>query len=142
MSYLFKAYIFIIFLFSSAYYTGQKITFVNEFGNELKFKKVIFQNQFRKDTFNTNRKGVILLKSLNNYDTISINFAGKTYIQSQLELRKKNFLFQVSNKKNESLPVFVTSTSSSTQLPTGMKELNHQVVKSSEILNSNARLEN
>ena len=138
MSYLFKAYLFIIFLFSSAYYTGQKITFVNEFGNAIKSKKVIFQNQFRKDTFTTNRKGDILLKSLNNYDTISINFAGKTYIQSQLELSKKNFLFQISNNKNQPLPVFVTSTSSSTQLPTGMKELNHQVVKSNEILNSNA----
>ncbi|MEK9619607.1 MAG: TonB-dependent receptor [Flavobacteriales bacterium] len=138
MSYLFKAYIFLIFLFSTACYTGQKITFVNEFGNAIKSKKVIFQNQFIKDTFTTNRKGVILLKSLNIYDTISINFAGKTYIQSQLELSKKNFLFQISNNKNQSLPVFVTSTSSSTQLPTGMKELNHQVVKSSEILNSNA----
>ena len=138
MSYLFKAYIFLIFLFSTACYTGQKITFVNEFGNAIKSKKVIFQNQFIKDTFTTNKKGVILLKSLNIYDTISINFAGKTYIQSQLELRKKNFLFQISNNKNQSLPVFVTSTSSSTQLPTGMKELNHQVVKSSEILNSNA----
>ena len=138
MSYLFKAYIFLIFLFSTACYTGQKITFVNEFGNAIKSKKVIFQNQFIKDTFTTNRKGVILLKSLNIYDTISINFAGKTYIQSQLELRKKNFLFQISNNKNQSLPVFVTSTSSSTQLPTGMKELNHQVVKSNEILNSNA----
>ena len=138
MSYLFKAYLFIIFLFSSAYYSGQKITFVNEFGNAIKSKKVIFQNQVRKDTFTTNRKGVILLKSLNNYDTISINFAGKTYIQSQLELSKKNFLFRISNNKNQPLPVFVTSTSSSTQLPTGMKELNHQVVKSNEILNSNA----
>ena len=138
MSYLFKAYIFLIFLFSTACYTGQKITFVNEFGNAIKSKKVIFQNRFIKDTFTTNRKGVILLKSLNIYDTISINFAGKTYIQSQLELRKKNFLFQISNNKNQSLPVFVTSTSSSTQLPTGMKELNHQVVKSNEILNSNA----
>ena len=138
MSYLFKAYIFLIFLFSTACYTGQKITFVNEFGNAIKSKKVIFQNQFIKDTFTTNRKGVILLKSLNIYDTISINFAGKTYIQSQLELSKKNFLFQISNNKNQSLPVFVTSTSSSTQLPTGMKELNHQVVKSNEILNSNA----
>lgn len=138
MSYLFKSYIFLIFIFSSAYYTGQKITFVNEFGNAIKSKKVIFQNQFRKDTFTTNRKGVILLKSLNNYDTISINFAGKTHIQSQLDLSEKNFLFQVSNKKNQSLPVFVTSISSSTQLPTGMKELNHQVVKSNEILNSNA----
>ena len=138
MSNLFKAYFFLIFLFSSAYYTGQKITFVNEFGNELKFKKVVFQNQFRKDTFTTNRKGVVLLKSLNNYDTISINFAGKTYIQSHLELIEKNFLFQIPNNKDQSLPVFVTSTSSSTQLPTGMKELNHQVVKSSEILNSNA----
>lgn len=138
MSYLFKAYLFIIFLFSSAYYTGQKITFVNEFGNAIKSKKVIFQNQFRKDTFTTNRKGYILLKSLNNYDTISINFAGKTYIQSQLELSKKNFLFQISNNKNQPLPVFVTSTSSSTQLTTGMKELNHQTVKSNEILNSNA----
>ena len=77
MSYLFKAYLFIIFLFLSAYYTGQKITFVNEFGNAIKSKKVIFQNQFRKDTFTTNRKGVISLKSLNNYDSISINFAGK-----------------------------------------------------------------
>jgi hemoglobin/transferrin/lactoferrin receptor protein len=138
LSYLFKAYIFLIFLFSTACYTGQKITFVNEFGNAIKSKKVIFQNQFIKDTFTTNRKGVILLKSLNIYDTISINFAGKTYIQSQLELSKKNFLFQISNNKNQSLPVFVTSTSSSTQLPTGMKELNHQVVKSNEILNSNA----
>ena len=138
MSYLFKAYLFIIFLFSSAYYSGQKITFVNEFGNAIKSKKVIFQNQFIKDTFTTNRKGDILLKSLNIYDTISINFAGKTYIQSQLELSKKNFLFQISNNKNQPLPVFVTSTSSSTQLPTGMKELNHQVVKSNEILNSNA----
>jgi hemoglobin/transferrin/lactoferrin receptor protein len=138
LSYLFKSYIFLIFIFSSAYYTGQKITFVNEFGNAIKSKKVIFQNQFRKDTFTTNRKGVILLKSLNNYDTISINFAGKTHIQSQLDLSEKNFLFQVSNKKNQSLPVFVTSISSSTQLPTGMKELNHQVVKSNEILNSNA----
>ena len=138
MSYLFKAYIFLIFLFSTACYTGQKITFVNEFGNAIKSKKVIFQNQFIKDTFTTNRKGVILLKSLNIYDTISINFAGKTYIQSQLELSKKNFLFLISNNKNQSLPVFVTSTSSSTQLPTGMKELNHQVVKSNEILNSNA----
>ena len=138
MSYLFKAYIFLIFLFSTACYTGQKITFVNEFGNAIKSKKVIFQNQFRKDTFTTNKKGVIFLKSKNNYDTISINFTGKTYIQSQLELRKKNFLFQISNNKNQSLPVFVTSTSSSTQLPTGMKELNHQVVKSNEILNSNA----
>ena len=137
MSYLFKPYIFIIFLFSSTYYTGQKITFVNAFGNALKSKKVVFQNQFRKDTFNTSRKGVILLKSLNKYDTISINFAGKTYIQSQLELRKKNFLFQIPQNKDQSLPVFVTSTSSSTQLPTGMKELNHQVVKSNEILNSN-----
>ena len=138
MSYLFKAYIFLIFLFSTACYTGQKITFVNEFGNAIKSKKVIFQNQFIKDTFTTNKKGVILLKSLNIYDTISINFAGKTYIQSQLELSKKNFLFQISNNKNQPLPVFVTSTSSSTQLPTGMKELNHQVVKSNEILNSNA----
>jgi hemoglobin/transferrin/lactoferrin receptor protein len=138
LSYLFKAYIFLIFLFSSAYYIGQKITFVNEFGNAIKSRKVIFQNQLRKDTFTTNRKGFILLKSLNNYDTISINFAGKTFIQSQLELIEKNFLFQISNKKNQSLPVFVTSTSSSTQLPTGMKELNHQVVKSNEILNSNA----
>jgi len=46
LSNLFKAYFFLISLFSSAYYTGQKITFVNEFGNELKFKKVVFQNQF------------------------------------------------------------------------------------------------
>ena len=137
MSYLFKPYILIIFLLPSAFYTGQKITFVNAFGNALKSKKVVFQNQFRKDTFNTSRKGVILLKSLNKYDTISINFAGKTYIQSQLELRKKNFLFQIPQNKDQSLPVFVTSTSSSTQLPTGMKELNHQVVKSNEILNSN-----
>ena len=120
MSNLFKAYFFLIFLFSSAYYTGQKITFVNEFGNALKSKKVVFQNQFRKDTFTTNRKGVILLKSLNNYDTISINFSGKIYKQSQLELIEKNFLFQIPNNKDQSLPVFVTSTSSSTQLPTGM----------------------
>jgi len=98
---LFKAYFFLIFLFSSAYYTGQKITFVNEFGNELKFKKVVFQNQFRKDTFTTNRKGVVLLKSLNNYDTISINFAGKTYIQSHLELIEKNFLFQTLNRNTK-----------------------------------------
>ena len=133
-----KSYFFLIFLFSTAYYTSQKITFVNEFGNPLKSKKVILQNQFRNDTFNTNRKGFILLKSINIYDTISINFAGKTYKQSQLELSKKNFLFQISNNKNQPLPVFVTSTSSSTQLPTGMKELNHQVVKSNEILNSNA----
>ena len=138
MSNLFKAYLFLIFLFSTAYYTSQKITFINEFGKELKSKKVIFQNQFRKDTFITNRKGFILLKSINNYDTISINFSGKIYKQSQLELIEKNFLFQIPNNKDQSLPVFVTSTSSSTQLPTGMKELNHQVVKSNEILNSNA----
>ena len=137
MSNLFKAYFFLIFLFSSAYYKGQKITFVNEFGNALKSKKVVFQNQFRKDTFTTNRKGVIFLKSINNYDTISINLAGEIYKQSKLELSKKKFLFQISNNNNQSLPVFITSASNSTQLPTGMKELNRQVVKSDDILNSN-----
>ena len=137
MSNLFKAYFFLIFLFSTAYYTSQKITFVNEFGNELKFKRVIFQNQFRKDTFTTNRKGFIFLKSINNYDSISIDVAGKIYKQSKLELSEKKFLFQISNNNNQSLPVFVTSASNSTQLPTGMKELNRQVVKSNEILNSN-----
>lgn len=137
MSNLLKAYFFLIFLFSTAYYTSQKISFVNEFGNELKFKKVIFENQFRKDTFTTNRKGFIFLKSINNYDSISINFAGKIYKQSKLELSEKKFLFQISNNNNQSLPVFVTSASNSTQLPTGMKELNRQVVKSNEILNSN-----
>ena len=138
MSNILKAYFFLIFLFSTAYYTSQKITFVNEFDNELKFKKVIFQNQFRKDTFTTNRKGFILLKAINNYDSISINFAGKIYKQSKLELSDNNFLFQISNNNNQSLPVFVTSASNSTQLPTAMKELNSQVVKSNEILNSNA----
>ena len=137
MSNLLKAYFFLIFLFSTAYYTSQKISFVNEFGNELKFKKVVFQNQFRKDTFTTNRKGVIFLKSINNYDTISINLAGEIYKQSKLELSKKKFLFQISNNNNQSLPVFITSASNSTQLPTGMKELNRQVVKSDDILNSN-----
>ncbi len=137
MSNILKAYFFLIFLFLTAYYTSQKITFVNEFDNELKFKKVIFQNQFRKDTFTTNRKGFIFLKSINNYDSISINFAGKIYKQSKLELSDNNFLFQISNNNNQSLPVFVTSASNSTQLPTAMKELNSQVVKSNEILNSN-----
>ena len=137
MSNLLKSYFFLIFLFSTAYYTSQKITFVNEFGNELKFKEVIFQNHFRKDTFTTNRKGFIFIKSINNYDSISINFSGKIYKQSKLELTEKNFLFQISNKNNQSLPVFVTSASNSTQLPTGMKELNRQVVNSGEILNSN-----
>ena len=56
-----KSYFFLIFLFSTAYYTSQKITFVNEFGNALKSKKVIFHNQFRKDTFTTNRKGFIFI---------------------------------------------------------------------------------
>ena len=138
MNNLSKAYLFFIFLFSTAYYSSQKITFVNEFGKELKYKKVIFQNQLKKDTFTTNRKGFILLKTKNDYDYISINLSGKIYKQSHLELIEKNFLFQIPIKKDKSLPVFVTSTSSKSQLPTGMKELNHQVVKSSEILNSNA----
>jgi len=94
LSNLFKAYFFLIFLFSTAYYTSQKITFVNEFGNELKFKRVIFQNQFRKDTFTTNRKGFIFLKSINNYDSISIDVAGEIYKQSKLELSEKNFYFR------------------------------------------------
>ena len=138
MSNLSKAYLFFIFIFSTTYYFSQKITFVNEFGKELKYKKVIFQNQLKKDTFTTNRKGFILLKTTNNYDSISINLSGKIHKQSHLELIENNFLFQIPTKKDKSLPVFVTSTSSKSQLPTGMKELNHQVVKSSEILNSNA----
>ena len=138
MSNLFKAYFFLVFFFSIAYCTSQKITFVNELGKELKYKNVIFQNQFKKDTFTTNRKGCVLLKTINNYDSISINLFGKIYKLSQQELIDKNFLFQILNNNDQSLPVFVTSTTSTTQLPTGMKELNHQVVKSSEILNSNA----
>ena len=46
-------------------YTITKPRHVNEFGNALKSKKVVFQNQFRKDTFTTNRKGFIVLKLLN-----------------------------------------------------------------------------
>jgi len=46
-------------------------------------------------------------------------------------------MIKIPYNKDQSLPVFVTSTSSTTQLPIGMKELNHQLVKSNEILNSN-----
>ena len=126
------------FLFSTAHYSAQKITFVNEFGKELKNKKVIIQNQLKKYTFITNRKGYILLKTINEFDSISINFLGKSYRQSHLDLKENNYIFRISSSKDKSLPVFVTSTSGNSQLPTGMKELNHQVIKSNEILNSNA----
>ena len=139
MSNLSKAYLLLIFfLFSTANYSAQKITFVNEFAKELKNKKVIIQNQLKKDTFITNRKGYILLKTINEFDSISINFLGKSYQQSYLELKENNYLFRISSSKDKSLPVFVTSISGNSQLPTGMKELNHQVIKSNEILNSNA----
>ena len=128
-------FFFFFFLFSS--FVSQTISFKNEFGNPLKFYKVLVSKGHHKDTLITNKSGVLNFKSISNFDSLSLILSDTIISMTHFEILNNNYQFFSSISNYKSLPIFEAKVESNTQLPIGLSELNHQVVKSKEIYNSN-----
>ena len=128
-------FFFFFFLFSS--FVSQTISFKNEFGNPLKFYKVLVSKGYHKDTLITNKSGVLNFKSISNFDSLSLILSDTIISMTHFEILNNNYQFFTSISNYKSLPIFEAKVESNTQLPIGLSELNHQVVKSKEIYNSN-----
>ncbi|PDH48248.1 MAG: hypothetical protein CND37_04070, partial [Bacteroidetes bacterium MED-G20] len=128
-------FFFFFFLFSS--FVSQTISFKNEFGNPLKFYKVLVSKGHHKDTLITNKSGVLNFKSISNFDSLSLILSDTIISMTHFEILNNNYQFFTSISNYKSLPIFEAKVESNTQLPIGLSELNHQVVKSKEIYNSN-----
>ena len=122
-------------MFSS--FVSQTISFKNEFGNPLKFYKVLVSKGHHKDTLITNKSGVLNFKSISNFDSLSLILSDTIISMTHFEILNNNYQFFTSISNYKSLPIFEAKVESNTQLPIGLSELNHQVVKSKEIYNSN-----
>jgi len=132
-----KTYLLFIFYFLfSGYFTAQKVSFVNEFGKRLKNRRVLIITGSKTDTFYTNKLGNIDLKDNKNFNSISFLQNDKTISKSKVEINqnKNLFIVEISSK---SLPVFEAEINKNSQLPNTMSELNHQVISSKEVYNSN-----
>ena len=132
-----KTYLLFIFYFLfSGYFTAQKVSFVNEFGKRLKNRRVLIITGSKTDTFYTNKLGNIDLKANKNFNSISFLQNDKTISKSKVEINqnKNLFIVEISSK---SLPVFEAEINKNSQLPNTMSELNHQVISSKEVYNSN-----
>ncbi len=128
-------FFFLLFLFSS--FVSQIISFKNEFGRPLKFYKVLVSKGGHKDTLITNKMGGLNYKTISNFDSISIILPDTIISMNQLEILNNNYQFITSSSDYMSLPIFETKVESNTQLTGGLLELNHQVVSTKEIYNSN-----
>ena len=132
-----KTYILFIFYFLfSVHFIAQKVSFVNEFGNRLKNRRVLIITGSKIDTLYTNKLGNIDLKANINFDSISFPHNDKTISKNKFEINqnKNLFIVEISSK---SLPVFEAEINKNSQLPNSMSELNHQVISSKEVYNSN-----
>ena len=132
---LYFLFLFFLFLFSS--FVSQTISFKNEFGQPLKFYKVLVNKGVNKDTLITNKSGLLYFKPISNFDSLSIIFLDTIVSMTQFEILNNNYQFSTSISNYKSLPIFETKVESKTQLPVGLSELNHQVVNTKEIYNSN-----
>ena len=122
-------------MFSS--FVSQTISFKNEFGRPLKFYKVLVSKGGHKDTLITNKMGGLTFKTISNFDSISIILPDTIISMNQLEILNSNYQFITSTSDYKSLPIFETKVESNTQLSGGLSELNHQIVSTKEIYNSN-----
>ena len=122
-------------MFSS--FVSQTISFKNEFGRPLKFYKVLVSKGGHKDTLITNKMGGLTFKTISNFDSLSIILPDTIISMNQLEILNNNYQFITSTSDYKSLPIFETKVESNTQLTGGLSELNHQVVSTKEIYNSN-----
>ena len=132
-----KTYILFIFYFLfSGHFIAQKVSFVNELGNRLKNRRVLIITGSKTDTLYTNKLGNIDLKANKNFDSISFPHNDKTISKNKFEINqnKNLFIVEISSK---SLPVFEAEINKNSQLPNSMSELNHQVISSKEVYNSN-----
>ena len=128
--------LFIFYFLFSGYFTAQKVSFVNEFGKRLKNRRVLIITGSKTDTFYTNKLGNIDLKDNKNFNSISFLQNDKTISKSKVEINqnKNLFIVEISSK---SLPVFEAEINKNSKLPNTMSELNHQVISSKEVYNSN-----
>lgn len=132
-----KTYLLFIFYFLfSGHFIAQKVSFVNELGNRLKNRRVLIITGSNTDTLYTNKLGNIDLKANKNFDSISFHHNDKTISKNKFEINqnKNLFIVEISSK---SLPVFEAEINKNSQLPNSMSELNHQVISSKEVYNSN-----
>ena len=130
-------FLFLPLLFLVSSFVSQTISFKNEFGNPLKFSKVIISKGHNKDTMITNKDGILFYKSTYNFDAISVIFSDTIVSMTEYEIVNNNYQFITKISNYKSLPIFETKVESNTQLPVGLTELNHQIVTSQEIYNSN-----
>ena len=132
-----KTYILFIFYFLfSVHFIAQKVSFIDEFGNRLKNRKVLIITGSKKDTLYTNKLGNIDLKANKNFDSISFPHNDKNISKNKFEINQNKNLFIVETS-SKSLPVFEAEINKNSQLPNSMSELNHQVISSKEVYNSN-----
>jgi len=132
-----KTYILFIFYFLfSSHFIAQKVSFVNELGNRLKNRRVLIITGSNTDTLYTNKLGNIDLKANKNFDSISFPHNDKTISKNKFEINQNKNLFIV-EIPSKSLPVFEAEINKNSQLPNSMSELNHQVISSKEVYNSN-----
>ena len=130
-------FLFLPLLFLVSSFVSQTISFKNEFGNPLKFSKVIISKGHNKDTMITNKDGILFYKSTYNFDAISVIFSDTIVSMTEYEIVNNNYQFITKISNYKSLPIFETKVESNTQLPVGLTEINHQIVTSQEIYNSN-----
>ena len=82
-------------MFSS--FVSQTISFKNEFGQPLKFYKVLVSKGVNKDTLITNKSGLLYFKPISNFDSLSIIFPDTIVSMTQFEILNNNYQLSINN---------------------------------------------
>lgn len=132
-----ELYFSILFLSFVSFSYSQEVKFIGPYGKPLKKNKVIVYGQ-NNDTLITNAKGLINLKKVLKFDSISlIKNRQPVLTKSKSDLSKTKNEFSLAVKDLNSLPVFETNAKKSSQVIDALKEIHHESVILENLYSSN-----